>query len=308
MLSRALVAEELGDSATVAWFLLDDYAEWLGQREEGIADILALSVTSGPNGDAKLRAIVTEAKYIDASGLSEASRKSRQQLRHTVARMDDALFGDPGRLDRDLWLSRIADLLLDGTAALGNAALLERVRDGIRRGSVPIDMRGYSHIFVSGPADDGSSHGEQEQVADIANGFQETFSREGLRQLIKAYEARAPLASLRSALGEARPWDQAAYREPAARVDWTNTISIDPKGALPTPLISDFDDDEDGFDEGILRPSAAVEDSVISSGITKAPSADRDLLSLELAAVTKEEKGSDDHVPTSAGVSEPLCI
>lgn len=56
--------------------------------------------------------------------------------------MDDALFGDPGRLDRDLWLSRIADLLLDGTAALGNAALLERVRDGIRRGILPSTCEG----------------------------------------------------------------------------------------------------------------------------------------------------------------------
>ena len=137
VLSRALVAEELGGNATVAWFLLDDYAEWLGQREEGIADILALSVAPAADGNATLRAIVTEAKYVDASGLAEASRKSRQQLRHTVTRMDDALFGDPGRLDRDLWLSRIADLLLDGTAALGQAALLERVRDGIRRGSPP---------------------------------------------------------------------------------------------------------------------------------------------------------------------------
>ena len=44
VLSRALVAEEFGAQATVAWFLLDDYAEWLGQREQGIADILALSV------------------------------------------------------------------------------------------------------------------------------------------------------------------------------------------------------------------------------------------------------------------------
>ena len=44
VLSRALVAEELGSQTAVAWFLLDDYAEWLGQREEGIADILGASL------------------------------------------------------------------------------------------------------------------------------------------------------------------------------------------------------------------------------------------------------------------------
>ena len=47
-------------------------------------------------------------------------RTSRRQLPDTVQRIEDALFGDPGRLDRDLWLSRIADLLLDGTTAWAN--------------------------------------------------------------------------------------------------------------------------------------------------------------------------------------------
>jgi hypothetical protein len=87
VLSRALVAEELGQQTAIAWFLLDDYAEWLGQREEGIADILALSVSSSGVGGPRLRAVVTEAKYVDSSGSAEASRKSRQQLRQTVARI-----------------------------------------------------------------------------------------------------------------------------------------------------------------------------------------------------------------------------
>ncbi len=251
VLSRALVAEELGASATVAWFLLDDYAEWLGQREEGIADILALSVGADANGAPQLRAVVTEAKYVDASGLAEATRKSRQQLRHTVSRVDDALFGDPGRLDRDLWLSRIADLLLDGTAALGQSALLERVRDGIRQGSVAIDLRGYSHIFTSGPADDGSSLGEQDPITDIASGLQETFTREGLRQLIKAYEAGGSLMATRSALGGEQPWDKPSYRSPAPRVDWTKSIEAKPKAALPTKtIVHNYDDeDDDGADD-----------------------------------------------------------
>lgn len=251
VLSRALVAEELGKGAAVAWFLLDDYAEWLGQREEGLADILALSVGVDDDGAEHLKAVVTEAKYVDASGLSEASRKSRQQLRHTVTRVDDALFGDPGRLDRDLWLSRIGDLLLDGTAALGHSSLLERVRDGIRQGAVPIDLRGYSHIFVSGPADDASSVGDQAPVNDIASGLQETFTREGLRQLIKAYEANEALTSVREALGGESPWTTASFRDPAPRVDWTKAIDLAPKAAMPKPVpIRDLDDDEDDDDDG----------------------------------------------------------
>jgi S-DNA-T family DNA segregation ATPase FtsK/SpoIIIE len=277
VLSRALVAEELGASATVAWFLLDDYAEWLGQKEEGIADILALSVDADSSGTPRLRAVVTEAKYVDASGLAEASRKSRQQLRHTVTRIDDALFGDPGRLDRDLWLSRIADLLLDGTAALGQAALLERVRDGIRHGSVAIDMRGYSHIFINGPADDGSSLGDQEAVTDIANGLQETFSREGLRQLIKAYEARSTLSAVRHALGGEHPWDNPSFRNPAPRVDWTTAIAAEPKAPLPPPVVAHNYDDDDEDDDGDIAdgsPPTGPNSPNSSSGPSGARTAD----------------------------------
>ncbi len=259
VLSRALVAEELGGHAAVAWFLLDDYAEWLGQREEGIADILALCLVVGEGGAPHLRAIVTEAKYVDQSGSAEASRKSRQQLRQTVARIDDALFGDPGRLDRDLWLSRIADLLLDGTAALGQANLLEQVRDGIRRGDVPIDLRGYSHIFISGPATDGSSIGEQDIVPDVNGGLQETFTREGLRQLLKVYESGQPLKPLRASLGGVSSWDHAEYRDPAPRVDWTKEVAIEPKAAVAVkPIQHDYDDDEDDDDGEVAAKLASA--------------------------------------------------
>jgi S-DNA-T family DNA segregation ATPase FtsK/SpoIIIE len=225
VLSRALVAEELGAQATVAWFLLDDYAEWLGQREQGIADILALSVGRDPGGHMTLRAIVTEAKYVGLDGAAEARRTSKQQLRHTVQRIEEALFGDPGRLDRDLWLSRIADLLLDGTTALGQSDALEAVRDGIRQGLTTIDLRGYSHIFVTGPAEPAAS-GEQEPIADVPYGLQEVFTREDVRNLLKAYEARVALAGMRRELGGQRPWEETEFRSPAPRVNWTSQSGV----------------------------------------------------------------------------------
>lgn len=225
VLSRALVAEELGSQATIAWFLLDDYAEWLGQSEQGIADILALSVGHDANGHATLRAVVTEAKYVGLDGAADARRNSKQQLRHTVQRIEEALFGDPGRLDRDLWLSRIADLLLDGTTALGQSDALEAVRDGIRQGVTTIDLRGYSHIFVSGLAEPVGS-GEQELIADVPHGLQEVFTRDDLRNLLKAYEARTALAGLRQRLGEQHPWEDAEFRSPAPRVNWTSQYEI----------------------------------------------------------------------------------
>lgn len=220
VLSRALVAEEFL-KRPASWFLLDDYAQWLGQREEGIADILALSIDPGPDGRPRLRAIVTEAKYVEASGLAEAKRHSGQQLRQTMRRIEDALFGDPGRLDRDLWLSRLADILLDEPSALSSNFSLEDVRNGIRNGTVEIDLKGYSHVFVSGPADATmSSAGDQEEVAEV-HGLQEVYTREGLRQLVKAYEASDPLLTIRTSLGDRRPWETSEFRVPAPRVRWT---------------------------------------------------------------------------------------
>lgn len=225
VLSRALVAEEFGPQASVAWFLLDDYAEWLGQKEQGIADILALSVVVDPDGTTKLRAVVTEAKYISADTATDGARTSKNQLRQTVQRMEDALFGDPGRLDRDLWLSRISDLLLDGTTALGKSLMLETVRDGMRKGVIPIDLRGYSHVFVHGPSD-AAVRAEHEPIADVKNGLQEIFGRDELRSLLKAYEAKTPLGAVRRTLGSEQPWTQETFRKPAARVGWVNKANV----------------------------------------------------------------------------------
>jgi S-DNA-T family DNA segregation ATPase FtsK/SpoIIIE len=234
VLSRALIAAELGTQATVAWFLLDDYAEWLGQREEGIADILAISVDEDEAGKLTLRAILSEAKYVDESGLAEACRKSRQQLLQTTQRMDEALFGNPGRLDRDLWLSRLSDLLLDGVTAVGKTDALERVRDGIRAGEVEIDLRGYSHIFVSGPAGDASSLGQQEHMSEVSVGLQEIFTREGLRRLLLAYESGEEVDTVRSQLGSDRPWTTKAFRGPAPRVRWVGDLPSQMREVVPS--------------------------------------------------------------------------
>lgn len=244
VLSRALIAEEFDPQSGAAWFLLDDYAEWLGQKEEGIADILGLSIVKDAKGSISLRAIVTEAKYVDQQGASEAGRKSRSQLYQTISRIDDALFGDPGRLDRDLWLSRISDLLLDGTTSLGQPELLEQVRNSLRKGEIPIDLRGYSHVFVHGPASDGGSFGDQLSLDKFQGGLQETYTREGVRRLVKAYEACKPLTPVRAELGETHSWTVPNMRIPAPRINWTTEIAL---GVAPstTPSAHDYEQEDD---------------------------------------------------------------
>ncbi len=112
VLSRYLIRHELGTNRRLGWYFLDDYAEWLGQREEQIADLLALSPEQTPDGKLHLAVIVSESKYIAAASLAAKRKESQKQLRDTVRRINDAIFGDPKRLDRDLWLSRFSDLMI----------------------------------------------------------------------------------------------------------------------------------------------------------------------------------------------------
>src|SRR5262249_457955 len=114
VLSSYLVRYELGPDRRLGWYFLDDYAEWLGQAEEPIADLLVLCPEILPNGEMRLSAVITESKYVLDTALAESRRESQRQLRDTVRRIRDALFGSPERLDRELWLSRFSDLLLTG--------------------------------------------------------------------------------------------------------------------------------------------------------------------------------------------------
>ena len=84
VLSRYMIRHELGAGRRFGWYFLDDYAEWLGQREEQIADILALAPEQTPDGKLQLAVIISESKYIDCSqprhkteGVAEATSRYR---------------------------------------------------------------------------------------------------------------------------------------------------------------------------------------------------------------------------------------
>ncbi len=168
VLSRRLIQEEIGDATPQSWFFLDDYASWLGRREGQIADLLALSPSTW-EGRSAVVVRATEAKYVTYAALSEARKKSRGQIEETVARLRSALFEDPGRLDRDLWLSRLSELLTDGLIRSPNSARWESLPGLLRDGESMLDVRGYSHIFVSGPSD-AAVQGEQQLLAPSAGG------------------------------------------------------------------------------------------------------------------------------------------
>ena len=218
VLSRYLIRHELGTNRRFGWYFLDDYAAWLGQPEQQIADILALSPEQAPDDKLQLAVIVSESKYIEAASLAAKRKESQKQLRDTVRRINDAIFGDPKRLDRDLWLSRFSDLMLNGIQFPANSPIdLAAWRRAVRDGECGIFMRGYSHIFVSGPSD-APDCSDFAAVAEAEHSWQEVFSRSRLRELVLGYAKEANPTAIRKANAGEDIWKDQAYRKPSTRI------------------------------------------------------------------------------------------
>ena len=168
VLSRYMIRHEIGTTRRFGWYFLDDYAEWLGQREEQIADILALSPEETADGQLQLTVTIAEAKYIDAANRrpSEKNRRSNCGIRSAASMMpcsgipNDSI-GSSGFPDSDLMLNGIQ---FPASSPLDLAAWRRAVREGQCR----IHLRGYSHIFVSGPSD-AEECSEMVTVAEAAN-------------------------------------------------------------------------------------------------------------------------------------------
>ncbi|MCE5981979.1 FtsK/SpoIIIE domain-containing protein [Pseudomonas sp. LF19] len=244
VLSRHLLAEEFSSAAKggqvlTAYFLLDDYASWLSQPESRIADILALNVEEHEETIQVVISIV-ESKYIGIDGLAKARRDSKDQLLATLGMFREALFGDPGRLDRDVWLARLADMLIDADIPPGMTDLMERARSKLREGDVEISLQGYSHVYVHN-SDAGSVSASDQELLDETEGvmaWQEVFDRPELRKLAEAYAKGVGARDARIALGALEPWNGHGFKKPAPRVPWLATI-----GHLPGNQTDSFEEE-----------------------------------------------------------------
>jgi S-DNA-T family DNA segregation ATPase FtsK/SpoIIIE len=231
VLSRYLLVEEfkvLAGSGQVltAYFLLDDYASWLSQPESRIADILALNVEEKEDGIRIVIAIV-ESKYVSADGIAAARRSSKDQLLTTLGLFREALFGDPGRLDRDIWLARLADMLIDAEIPPGMTGLMERARSKLREGDVEISLRGYSQVYVHTSDAGSGSASEQDLLLDESGvkAWQEVFDRADLKKLVEAYARETGSIDARAALGAHETWSGHSFKKPAIRVPWLAAMS-----------------------------------------------------------------------------------
>lgn len=146
-----LRAEIGGESLPTGWYFLDDCATWFGQSEEQIADIMAIAPRI-EKGQPVLRVAISEAKFVRSAGHQTHARKSAKQLQETVARMGRAIDPAQSRIDRDIWLHRIGDFMIESIAPFEAATMngmdLHQWSQQVRQGVIPIQLRGFSHVFV----------------------------------------------------------------------------------------------------------------------------------------------------------------
>ncbi len=187
VLSRHLVKQELDNDEHCGWYFLDDYSSWMGQREQQIADLLAISIQEKVEKKLRVNLVITEAKYIELENLAAKRKESQKQLRDTIRRLNDAIFGDSEHFERESWLARLSDLVLDGIRLPAASGIdLGEWRRAIREGHCEFDIRGYSHIFVP-TAGDHADCTDVSEVPEAPNAFQETYGRPELKKLLQAY-------------------------------------------------------------------------------------------------------------------------
>jgi S-DNA-T family DNA segregation ATPase FtsK/SpoIIIE len=206
VLSKYLIESQIGSNGKDCWFLLDDYCHWLGKREGSrLADLLVLSPTER-EGKPHLDIVVSEAKFVSPDLIGPKKADSETQLRDTLVQMARALSVDPRPLDQDLWLARIADMLLSRTVRTnrGDAVIPEQWRSLIRNRQCTFSITGYSHVFAHLPSDQVISQhkGIETKLTDIL-AHQEIFNFEDTRDVLVHMLEKSPgkTRTLRTQLG-----------------------------------------------------------------------------------------------------------
>ena len=141
-----------GAELPLGWYFLDDFASWFGQREEQIADIMAIAPRM-ENGKPALKVVISEAKFVGSVGYRAQAKKSAKQLEETVERIGRALAPGQKRIDRNVWLHRLGDFMIEGMEPFDelpglNGWDLYRWSDEVRQDRIQIQLLGFSHVFV----------------------------------------------------------------------------------------------------------------------------------------------------------------
>ncbi|BCA81012.1 FtsK/SpoIIIE domain-containing protein [Desulfuromonas sp. AOP6] len=152
VLSMEKIRSGLGDSSLpIGWYFLDDFASWFGQQEEQIADIMAIAPRI-VDGKPVLKLAISEAKFVSSRGYRTQAKKSAKQLEETVARVGRAIDPHHKRIDREIWLNRIGDFMIEGMEPFDPAPMngwdLHKWSDEVRQDKISIQLAGFSHVFI----------------------------------------------------------------------------------------------------------------------------------------------------------------
>lgn len=257
VLSKYLIESQIETNKSTCWFLLDDYAHWLGKHDsKRLADLLVLSPAQR-DGRPHLQIAVSEAKFGTPEDVSGKKAISEKQLQDTLTQIARALASNPAPADQELWLARLADMLLSRLTSSSSAETSEW-RSLIRSRNCTFSLVGYSHVFCHLPSDSViSSHkGVATGVPEVL-GHQEIFNFDSTRQIVLQMLAGTPDKTL-------------LLRQQAGHPDFAylKAIMLATDENEPTDVVAAIDDKSipvesavDPFTEPVttVEPSAAPE-------------------------------------------------
>ena len=90
---------------------------------------------------------------------------------------------------------------------------------GIRNGIIPIELKGYSQVFVSSTLDT-PLDSVQHVISNANYCFQEVYPKELVRELVLAYFRGESIVNIRKKIGDEQPWEYQHAQLPAPRVSF----------------------------------------------------------------------------------------
>ena len=192
VLSMEMIKSGIGGrSLPIGWYFLDDYASWFGQREEQIADIMAIAPRI-EDGEPILRIAISEAKFVGSRGYRGLAKKSEKQLEETISRLRRALDPSRHRIDRDSWLHRIGDFMINGMKEFDGLHFdgwnLHKWSDEVRQGNVRIILAGFSHVFVH-DSDEYVDAVELQPLSRMPHCYQQIFDKPRVAAALRSFAA-----------------------------------------------------------------------------------------------------------------------
>ena len=247
VLSMEKIRTSLGGAdLPLGWYFLDDFASWFGQSEEQIADIMAIAPRI-ENGNPVLKVAVSEAKFVGSAGHRAQAKKSAKQLEETVARIGRALDPKHKRIDRDIWLHRLGDFMIEGVEPFDSAKLndwdLHRWSDEVREDKVSIQLVGFSHVFI---------HDDDEYVDAVGSSLlkgmphcvQQVFDRPRVAAAFRSFASDRASSSYQSTSGR-EDWAEALVSSETETQAETVTMEGDTPGSTAPEAVSNDNADAD---------------------------------------------------------------